>query len=443
MRLFRKMFTGLKNLWRWYRDPIPGQSIYRVDPVTIVMVIGFFTTAWGLGRAIGIHGGSYLLAESLRDAANNMDHDIVELYNQGRISGVEREAALERIDMLTPVLHQYADIIEAKGNDLAAERYFQSAKELANTLNPGQRAGRLVGLIAYGKGLDQILSIGWSANTIGELELLPRPFSEEEAALRKRIDQALAEISGLSIDELFKARMRIKINYIKNDVAYDASQKPCQGEVDPEQVKEKYRGKVQYWAEHPVRLVGEGEMFADHEAFLNWMVAQALADRETTIIRTWSGSFEMVMTALTTCQACAPPVVSGQIVLKINPETCQVTGTISGVGDGEVTINDCINGEPISATCTSYADMTFSGTVKGQASEGGEITFEPTTISVDYAHGWVSGCDWASRDITTEHWEDPISLGGRVDWQGPATGSFQYASTVCSLDGDWTADLQE
>ena len=443
MRLFRKIYEGVKSLWRWYRDPIPEHPIYRVDPLTIVMVIGYFTTAWGLGRAIGIHAGSYPLAESLRDAANNMNHEIVELYNQGRISGYEREAALERVDILTPVLYQYADIIQEKGNDLAAERYFQSAKELANMLNPGEKAGRMVGLIAYGKGLDQILSIGWSANTVGELELLPRPFSEEEAALRKRIDQALVEISGLSIDELFKARMRIKINYIKNDLAYDASKTPCQGEADIDLVKDKYRDKVKYWGEHPVRLVGEGEMFEDHEDFLNWMVNQALADRENTITRTWSGSFEMGMSALTTCQACAPPAVSGQIVLQVNPETCQLTGTISGVGDGEVTINDCINGQPISATCTSYGNMTFSGSISGQANAAGTITFEPTTISVDYGSGWVSGCDWASHDITIEHWEDPISLTGRIDWQGNATGSFQYASTVCSLDGDWTASLQE
>lgn len=78
----------------------------------------------------------------------------------------------------------------------------------------------------------------------------------------------------------------------------------------------------------------------------------------------------------------------------------------------------------------------------GKADKDGMLTLDQTTVSVDYASGWVAGCDWASHEIETEHWEDPVDITGSIEWQGAASGTFKYASTVCSLDGNWDVNAE-
>jgi len=439
MKLISFLKKVIKKITRWYLDPIPGAHIYRIDPVTIVVVIGFFTTAWGLGRAIGMHVGSYFLAESLREAAANMDNDITTLYHQDQISGYERQAALARIDMLAPIFEQYADIIEEKGNDIAAERYFQSALEMANTLNPAEKAGKLVGLLAYGKGLDQILSIGWSANTIGEFELLPRPFSEEEAALRKRLDEEFEKIANLSIDELFKARMRVKINYIRNDWIYEVNKNPCQGEMQMDALKDRYRAKAKDWAEHPVNLVGDGEKWTNTEEFLDWLILQMLEDREENISKTWFGNFEMDTGPTASCKACIPPWMSGTIELHVNLETCAITGEINGSGEGPAITSACEGG--VANPCSGSGSISFSGDVSGSADATGILSLDPTKVTTNATVTWGSGCSLAPGEYS-DNWVDELTISGTIDWEGLIQGEVNYPlGDGCGSVGEYTLIL--
>ena len=53
MKIFKKFVIFLRKLYGWYREPIPGYRLIRVDPLTVITIIGLITTSWGVGRGIG------------------------------------------------------------------------------------------------------------------------------------------------------------------------------------------------------------------------------------------------------------------------------------------------------------------------------------------------------------------------------------------------------
>jgi len=128
------------------------------------------------------------------------------------------------------------------------------------------------------------------------------------------------------------------------------------------------------------------------------------------------------------------------ISLTIDLKTCAVEGNVSAAGEGDTTVNDCIDGQPISATCTAHGKMDFSGKITGKADKDGILTLDQTIVSTDFSSGWVEGCDWASHEVENYHWDDPVEITGSIDWNDAASGTFKYASNVCSIEGDWSVN---
>jgi len=244
---------------------------------------------------------------------------------------------------------------------------------------------------------------------------------------------------GATIEDLMPVLASV-LDDVEGEWANKVQEHPCH----PDQAEAAFQTwvseKAKALSDASGQLVGDGKPWATLEAFRDWLIVESNIDEQGPITKTWMDDFDITNTALDRCQACAPPSLSGNIQLTVDLETCAVSGKISANGEGDVTVNDCINGQPIAATCTSHGTMSFSGEISGTADKVGQIILDQTMVSDDYASGWVAGCDWASHEIETEHWEDPVTITGSLDWQGSAIGTFKYASTVCSLDGDWTAD---
>jgi len=191
------------------------------------------------------------------------------------------------------------------------------------------------------------------------------------------------------------------------------------------------------------RLYGEGEKWTTYDEFLDWIIAEARGEGGKNVTMTWNGDFNLGVNATGSCFACVPPSLSGTIQLSINLETCQVNGEIQAEGEGNVTINDCdADNQPLEETCTAHGTMKFSGSINGVATSSGNLSFDPTTVTIDYSSAWVAGCDWAPRTVQSETWEDQITITGTLDWKGNADGKIQYATTACAIDGSWDANIK-
>jgi hypothetical protein len=436
MKILTKFAFILRKIYRWYRQPIPGSQLIRVDPITVLTLIGLATTAWGVGRGLGVEMVAEDLAQTLRNAPAMLQSKITQAHNADRLSGYQREVALERVDFMTPIFNQLADTIERKGYEAASEALANGLFESLMALGPGEKAGRLVGGLATGKGIDQLVGLICIKNSIEEFELIATPFSGEEDLLRKRIE----EIFGMDTDALFKARMRSKINFLRQEWTDRLEKNPC----NPDQAMEEYRTwayqRARIWAEVP-RLYGEGEKWDTYDAFLDWLIAEARGEGGKNVTMTWNGDFNLNISPTASCFACVPPSLSGTIQLSVNLETCQVSGQVQAEGEGDVTINDCdAEGQPLEETCTSHGTMKFSGTISGSTSHAGNLILDPTTVTIDHSHAWIAGCDWASHAVQTETWDDQITITGEVDWKGPANGGIRYATNACDMAGSWEAN---
>jgi hypothetical protein len=438
MKTLRKLTSIVRRFFRWYREPIPGSRLIRVDPITVLTLIGLATTAWGVGRGLGVEMVAQDLAQTLRNAPAMLQSKITQAHKADQLSGYQREVALERVDFMTPIFNQLADTIELKGYEAASEALANGLFESLMALGPGEKAGRLVGGLATGKGIDQLVGLLCIANSIEEFELIATPFSGEEDLLRKRIE----EIFGMDADALFKARMRSKINFLRQEWTDKLKNNPC----NPDQAMEEYRTwayqRARIWAEVP-RLYGEGEKWDTYDAFLDWLITEARGEGGKNITMTWNGDFNLGINAKVSCFACVPPSLSGTIQLIVNLETCQVTGEIKAEGEGNVTINDCdAEGQPLEETCTSHGTMKFSGTITGSASHTGSLSLDPTTVTINHSHAWIAGCDWASRAVQSETWDDQITISGELDWEGTADGRIQYSTNACDMTGSWDANIK-
>ncbi|MGD8759969.1 MAG: hypothetical protein PVJ07_06925, partial [Anaerolineales bacterium] len=247
-----------------------GRSALRADPVTgTIIVLSLLLSVGSIGNALDSQSEGLIAAEALRDAHVRMDASITQSFNEGRISAAEREVALERLDRMTPLFQQYADIIEQKAYAAGNEALFFGLVDAISCLNPGAAGGKLVGLLTAGKMVDAAYSIVSFQNSL-EGFLQRDAYSAEAAALEAQLQQIL----GLDADALLRARMHHRISKLSHILDELRAEYPN----DPEQLLLNFRWKadqdVSIWAENP-RLYGDGERWATYEDFLEWMMARA------------------------------------------------------------------------------------------------------------------------------------------------------------------------
>jgi hypothetical protein len=422
MRILRKILSALRRFVHWYQYPIDGHRLIRVDPFTVLALIGLATTAWGVGKGLGAQASAENIAQALRSAPAMLNSKVSQSHSAGNISGYDREVALRRVDELGTVFNQFANLIEAKGNDIAYNALVQGMAESLAALGPGEKAGKLVGGLATGKGIDQLVGLLCIKNSIEEFELFSTPFAGEEAALRQRI----IEILGKDADTLFKARMRTKINFLKRE--WEDMLQKYDGDV--EKADEEYRAwvlnRARIWAENP-RLYGEGEKWATYEDFVDWLIRQARVEGGTLVQMTLEGTHSGGVGPTVPCFACVPPSASGSIKLMVDYASKSVSGEVSGSGSGSATADICDeNDKPTGEKHTASGEMTFTGTITGSFDpESGEINAK-STIQITSTE---EGGPWPLESTIT----------GVVKKDGSGSGKFTFASNACSFDGTWTA----
>jgi len=136
-------------------------------------------------------------------------------------------------------------------------------------------------------------------------------------------------------------------------------------------------------------VIGEGKQFPNLEVFMEWLTLQAKVGEIFPITKGWSSDFELSITPLVSCFACTPPKLTGTLDLTVDLKTCQVTGKISAEGEGDVTINDCVDKKPFDDTCTSHGKVNISGDITGTATKDGQLTLNPTKAKFTYATQWI------------------------------------------------------
>lgn len=435
MKIIAFFTKSLGKLYRWYREPISGHQLIRVDPITALTILalaGLATSFWGMGRGMGTEAVSVDLANTLRNAPVDLENNINNAYESNQISGYEREVALQQVAELSEIYLEMADTIENKGQEASFNAAAQALIETIMSYGPGGKTGSLIGASSTGKGLDQIFSILSLTNSIENFEVFSTPFSEEENILRDRIQQVM----GMDTDALFLARVRTQINLIRRWYLDALRQQPCSGE----EALATYRAgliKTEWGKNIPV--YGEGEKWPSYEAFLDWMIAEARGEGGEHLTQTWQGDFDLSSTPRDPCSAvCVPPTMSGTILLQVNLETCEVSGKISGTGEGNATTTLCDNN---GKTINAYGTASFSGTVQGMVDSAGNLNFEITTITgesfVEMSES-PSGLTHSSTNPINEQ----VKLTGTLKWNGPANGSLQFSGTPCAVSGEWHLKLE-
>jgi hypothetical protein len=433
MKIIKKINHFLRKLIKWYTNPISGRPILRVDPFTVILTIGLITTLSGMGAGLSAQVTGHMIADSLREASVKMNQAITDSYDANRISAYQRDVSLERLSRLTPIFNQYADIIEAQGNEIAFDAMAQTLFEVIMTLNPATHFGaRVLGKLPYaaeaGFTIDNIISVACITNTIDSSPEFFKPFSEEESELRDEIEKVL----GLDADALFKARMRAKINYLKREWKDTITISPCPSQAVIDDYYNWAYERAKLWGEG---LYGEGEKWATYDDFVNWLVNEAKSGAEENLIKSWSGNFESEMKATADCRACLPTWISGQIDLYVNLETCSVEGEITGEGEGPAVNSDCGSS---ANPCSGSGSFDFFGYITGSANPSGTLTLDPTPYIGNATVTWGNGCDVAPGTYSGS-WEDELILTGTIDWEGVISGEILLPTAEgCEATGSFT-----
>ena len=424
MKIIKGLLAVIKKIYRWYREPITGQEIFRVDPVTaLVAMIGLSATFWNMGRGMGVERVGVELANELRNAPGNYQQYIETAYNANEMTAYEREAALQRVDLLSNIYLQTADVIESRAHDTAFQAALQAFIDTLQNYIPGEQAGTLAGVAVSGERFSQVFSIASIANDIQEFELFPTPFSEEETLLNQQIQQVM----GMDQDALFLARIRTKINLIREWYIDSLKKNPC----NADQVLAEYRAELINlgWG-RGMELYGPGEKWPTYESFIDWLIAQARSIEGDDMTLTMSGDFTMTNTPTKDCTVCVPPAIPTGIKLVINLETCEVSGTFIGEGAGTATA--ACDGKDYTATGTA----AFSGSISGTIDQTGTLKLNQSSTLFDYSWNFIDEIQQGNAGKVNVN----FVLEGQVDWSGTTSGTIQLMDvSTCAVIGEWSA----
>ena len=438
MKLFKSFLILLRKLYQWYKEPIPGYRLIRVDPLTVITIIGMITTSWGVGRGIGAKITADNISDSLRVAPTVLQSAIQEAHQANQISGYQHDVALQRVAMMKPIFNQFADIIENKGSDSLISATGWGVFENVLALNPTGQSLKLIGAMEVGRGMDSYLSILCINKSIKDFNFSATTFSEEQAKLRKQIEA----VFGKDSDALFRAHMRTTINMMREDWKRKLQKNPCK----PYYELEEFKSSASYRVAGYDYLYGPGQKWATREEFVGWLIQEVRRDDGKHITKTYQGTFEIINGPTAVCFACVPPTAEAKIELTVNLESCKVTGKISGAGNGNVTINKCDenNNIIVDELCTSNGLLKFNGDILGDFDPAtGKLNLEPSTIAVDNTHQWLA-CSGEDLSATSEEWYNTVSITGQLDWTWghswtTLNGNFNWETSACNLRGDWAA----
>jgi hypothetical protein len=450
MKFLNNVKNFLKKAYQWYQEPIPGHRLIRTDPITVALIIMF------IGSLASIHqfiqGAQQMdeskdVADQWRSASTEYQEQIENAYNENKISGYEREVALQRLDEMSPIFIDVANAIETEGQENMENAAYQGLVDSALNLVPFSQlgGGTLVGVAGIGD-LYTAYGLGNYVDTLGQ-----SPFSEDQEALinvgnilitntqpppteeQSQINQEIIAVLGDDADDLFMARIRTQINLIRRWYIEYLEKSPC----NSEQVLTNYRAELIElgWMKES-GLFGEGEKWPSYEAFIDWLIIQARGIEGEDIAISMSGDFSMTNTATQICTVCTPPTISGTIELTINLETCNVSGTLTGTGTGTASTT-CVYEEEEERVYTATGTASFSGDLSGSADKNGALSLDNTTVLFDYSWNFIDG---GSQGGDAGQANVELILTGQIDWSDSAAGTIEFITTgECAIVGDWSA----
>lgn len=446
MNIIKKIFALVAKFIRWYIDPFPGKVIYRAEPITttllVITVLGVSLSAFSAWRGGFIQLAGYDIGNTLYTAADGYRDEIKKAHQEGHLDSYEYRVALERIDQLEPIFHQYANAIIAKGEEAGTKMAYEALLDLLYAIiSPVGSAGEEVGtrFARYGGVfVDTMIPMLLTGQTSDLLEIgiwdifaqfYGLPFEEEERALQERI----REVLGFDADSLFAAHIRFDINRVRHFYNEQLNENPC----NPDSARALFlRPPYKFMVD--MNVYGEEMRWATYDEYLDWIIDQARTQNGGQFSKTWEGTWEGTFTATTECMACIPPEIKGEIVFTVDLETCVLEGSINGVGEGTHTIKLCSGDVPTEEEKTAYGFDSFSGEINGEVDALGNITFEVVTVEGEYKVGWV-GEKYSEGSISRKY-----IITGSLDWDGIASGDLKpdvfYDS--CNSENSWEADLR-
>jgi len=452
MKLIKRIAVLFQKIICWYRDPIPGHRIFRVDPGTVLLAIGIFASLWSVYQAGAGENQSIQIADQWRNGPEQLEDVIENAYAQNELSAYEREVALQRLQEIEPMFDEVAEIIENTARENVENTFNQGVIDSAITL-----AGIPAAAPNIIKGLSDLYTIS-SLNSFSiENPLSPTeeeqalikisnyliqhhqdnqqaPFSEEYA----EINQVILDVMDTDADPLFLARMRAWINMLRKDYIDRLNKNPC----DPEKVSADLLVKLIElgWGKGS-DVYGEGEKFSTYEAFLNWMIAQARGIESEDLSLNMTGDFTTTNKTEKPCAVCVPPIFTGKISSDINLETCYVEGTLTGEGSGTAERNPCdVATGQTDVGCTAQGEGNFVGEFAGFAISSGELTIDLASVVLTTDIRWIEGpCEGSASGSGTVG----VELTGNIDWKGGGSGRIKLFQPDCNIVGEWSASSNQ
>ena len=451
-----KQHKSKKDCFRmFYRlivDPFPGRDVYLVPwPVVVfgvvmavITVVGFATTVSTTAEGFHVQMSSEEKAQQLRKIPEQLLEVTNQSHSAGEINEMQRQAEIARIEEMRQAYNKTADEIEFKGNQILDENLWQSLKETIWTLNPATKISKLIELAKLGKFIDLVKNIH---NTYKSLEKLYKlGFGEDFDEEQERLRQEIEKIKREDQDAFFIARMRIVINFLRKHWLENLRENPCK----PDEFTTWAKGYVK---ERPLvqGLWGPGEQWETFDAFFDWLMTQVRYNEELYVTQTYKGEFTLTNTKIDVCHACTPSSIPGTVELKINLETCKITGNISAEGEGSDTISVCrasdytpIEGEK----CSSQGKMDFNGPISGSLDPSiGSLKLDPTTVTLNHTFSWFD-CNY-DLATTPYHGEQTFQIEGEFDVVNNLKSKdpkidleVDWKTDVCHITGKWVASLR-
>lgn len=272
------------DFWRGYRRLLIRPELVRVDPLTILTIVGVVGALWNIGLATGTAGNADETVQRLLNAPDEMRAQLDRQLASDTIDPYTYNARMVQIDQLDTLFRQYAHLYQSRGNEIFDTRMIDSMRDTALSLAPGEAAGKLAGgvnALQTGKGIDALITLQGLRNGLeGDYTDLytswkTSPFADIDQQLEAQINAIL----GSDLEPFFAARMTGKVNELKNIYLDLSRQYPNDSAAVEQEYRRILRERAERYAD-VMMLTGEGRHWPSVDAFQGWldgMVQDAIA----------------------------------------------------------------------------------------------------------------------------------------------------------------------
>lgn len=263
------------SFWRAYHRAVVRPALVRIDPITLLTIVGILGTAWNMGVATGIRGDADSAVQQLLSAPDQFRGQLNQQLADEQIDPFTYNARMEQVDRLAGVLAQYAALYDQRGDEIFEPLMLNGIRDAVLSLSPGEAAGKSLSGISSlqaGKGIDALITLQGTVEGVeggyGDMyrSWKQNPFADLDRQLQTQIDAVM----GADLEPFFAARMRGKVNEMKN-IYFDLLR---QYPNDSDEAARQYNAVLNQRAEryaNVLMLAGEGRHWASVDEFRDWL----------------------------------------------------------------------------------------------------------------------------------------------------------------------------